>query len=1638
MLASSPVAFAVSVWDGGGNNNQWNRQGGKNWDVDSVPLDNTDVAFGTGAYTTVDLNGDRIVNSITFQSGSASFTLSNNIFTLAADIIQQSASLQTITSGISLAGSTDADITGSGDLYLAGAITETGGARTLTKIGAGTGKLILGGSTTNTYSGGLFINQGVVEAQKSSALGTGAATISSGGALELSGGIAPANAITLAGTGVGGNGAIRNLSGANTLSGALTLSSAARLQSDAGTLTVSGGIGGSGLALTVGGAGATVISGVIGTGAGGVTKDGAGTLTLSGANTYTGTTTISQGSVALGASDRLADGSNVSIGSVGTLSLAGFSERIHDLTAGDGGTLDFGAASGANTFLFDTFTAPASGVLVINNWEAGLDNLATTVGAQTSIGSIYISGLGVAAYDGTATLYGGVRYLLKPATPTAKEWNGSSDGTWSAAANWTPGTAPGTTEVALFGGLGVARSAVTLGGDTTVTAVSFGSGASVGYSVTGTNTLTLTGVVPYIQQQSGNNQTLAMSTLRLDGNTVADITGTGNLVINSAVTETGGARRLIRDGVGDGKLVLGGSGANTYSGGLFINRGVVEAQKSSALGTGAATISSGGALELSGGIAPSNAITLGGTGVGGNGAIRNLSGANTLSGALTLSSAARLQSDAGTLTVSGGVGGTGLALTVGGAGDTVISGVIGTGAGGVTKDGAGTLTLSGANTYTGVTTISQGTVGLGASDRLADAGNLALAGGALNLNGYSEQVGNLTVSADSNLDFGTAGTNNNFLFNAFTATPSGVLSVYNWERGNDILASTAALSAAELASIYFVGYGSGATQLAAQAVTGYGSGWRPLDAVANDWYTWDSGAGTNRWDSGTNWTHPSLDNRVPATNTQVAFGTGAQTTVDLRADRTVSALRFDAGSASFDIGNSQVNTLTFSGPVASSVAFIQQNSASNQSITTGTVALARNTIVDTAGAGILTITSALSGTGNLVKENTGGKLILSGASTAYSGGIFVNNGILQITAGDALGNTTGSTTVSDGAALELNGGGFTSGEAINLSGAGFSAAGGVVRNLAGTNTLSSALTLASDSRINADAGTLTLSGTVGGSGKNLTLGGSGAITVSGVIATGAGTVTKDGAGTLTFSGSGANTYTGATTVSEGTLALGKTAGVNAIAGSLVIGDGTGTDTVRLDQNNQITDTASVSINAGGVLNVNGLTETIGGLNSTVAGSQVQLGTGTLTVNNTAANSYAGALTGSGSLTKTGAGRLTLSGANGSYTGTTNVNAGAIGMQTATALGTGTIAVGSGGNVEIQNGITVANAFSIQGDGSGTGDGAIENVSGANTISGNIALGSSTRIQSSGGTLTLSNAGTLTGTGNALTIGGAGDTTVNRGINTSTGGSLIKDGSGTLTLGAANNYTGATTLSAGTTRLTAAGVFSDSAALTVATGAILNLNANSETVGSLQGGGAGTGGTIEFGGATLTLASGASSYGGDFGFSSGTIVINSGQSLTLTDTFSAANINIVLNGGSLFLGSGLNQTFGSLTVTGSSVIDFGTSGSTVAQFTSVNVAGGGTLSVNNWTDMVDYFLATSSPGAQGASPTNQVVFAGYVGNDTKWIPLTGGGNGQVSPVPEPATYGALMLGGAAGLVVWIRRRRATAAAPSSRTAWSNMQ
>jgi autotransporter-associated beta strand protein len=166
-------------------------------------------------------------------------------------------------------------------------------------------------------------------------------------------------------------------------------------------------------------------------------------------------------------------------------------------------------------------------------------------------------------------------------------------------------------------------------------------------------------------------------------------------------------------------------------------------------------------------------------------------------------------------------------------------------------------------------------------------------------------------------------------------------------------------------------------------------------------------------------------------------------------------------------------------------------------------------------------------------------------------------------------------------------------------------------------------------------------------------------------------LTKQGAGALTLSGSTANTFTALTTVTGGTLELGKTAGVNAIAG-----DGTaGTVDVRVNAGatlrhltaNQIADNATLDINAG-TWNLNGQSEAIRNVTAAVVSGTaptLNLGTGSvLTLNRIDWDNSGGQVTstiGSGSVGATsGTIRFVADGGtqpifDANYTGNLNVN-----------------------------------------------------------------------------------------------------------------------------------------------------------------------------------------------------------------------------------------------------------------------------------------------------------------------------------------------------------------------------------------------
>lgn len=271
---------------------------------------------------------------------------------------------------------------------------------------------------------------------------------------------------------------------------------------------------------------------------------------------------------------------------------------------------------------------------------------------------------------------------------------------------------------------------------------------------------------------------------------------------------------------------------------------------------------------------------------------------------------------------------------------------------------------------------------------------------------------------------------------------------------------------------------------------------------------------------------------------------------------------------------------------------------------------------------------------------------------------------------------------------------------------------------------------------------------------------------------------------------------------------------------------------------------------------------------------------------------------------------------------------------------------------------------------------------------------------------------LTGTNRDLTFSAAADITVTGAIATGSG-TLTKEGAGALHLAGANTYTGTTVISAGTIVAEAAGVFADTGRIDIADGAGLHLNDIAETIGRLTGAG-----TVDLGAAgtgQLTLSSGNSTFDGLF-TGTGEIIIGAGATLTLGMDFSNANLNIRLDGGTLLL-NGSDITIGALSVTGNSVIDFSAGSDSALQIASL--AFGSTsleLAVQNWTDAADFFHSQAGY-VQGAAPLDQVVFQGWDPADSKWQAY----DSQITPVPEPSAYGALLVGAALAAGWWWRRR-----------------
>ncbi|ENK0578065.1 TPA: fibronectin-binding autotransporter adhesin ShdA [Salmonella enterica] len=485
--------------------------------------------------------------------------------------------------------------------------------------------------------------------------------------------------------------------------------------------------------------------------------------------------------------------------------------------------------------------------------------------------------------------------------------------------------------------------------------------------------------------------------------------------------------------------------------------------------------------------------------------------------------------------------------------------------------------------------------------------------------------------------------------------------------------------------------------------------------------------------------------------------------------------------------------------------------------------------------------------------------------------------------------------------------------------------------------------------------------------------------------TGEGQIVKSGSDELIVTG--ANDYSGGTTISGGTLTAdhADSLGTGAVANSGVLQVGEGELENTLSGSGSLVKTGTGELTLSGDNSYSGGTTIIGG--TLTADHADSLGTGAVAnsgVLQVGEGELENTLSGSGSLVKTGTGELTLSGDN-TYSGGTTITGGTLTADHADSLGTGAIA--NSGVLQVGEG-ELKNTLSGSGSLVKTGTGEL-------TLNGDNDYSGGTTIDD--GVLIADNADSL-GTGAVANNGvlqvGEGELK-----NTLSGtGSLVKIGTGELTLNGDNDYSGGTTISDGTLIANHA----DS----LGTGAIDNSGVLQVGEGELENTLFGSGSLVKTGTGELTL-SGDNSYSGATTITDGTLIAanvnalgsgnidNSGTlMLDANGTFELANIT-THTGATTALAAGSTLDAGQLTQEDGSTLSIDLGAATDdAVITADSVALGGTLNVtgigsvtDSWTPEAYTYTLIDSDSAI-TSDFDDLTIAGMNREDVDFLTIDG--------------------------------------------------
>lgn len=1127
-LAIHLPLHAQSTWSGGGANANWSTSA--NWNV--APASGNTLNFG-GILQTVtnnDLTADTSFGPINFTNDgttgkTGAFTLAGNRIILGGTISLTAVSGTTIEDTISLdmvLNSTRiVDAATNHSLKITGIISGSGG---LSKQG-GSGTLLTL-TALNTFTGTVTLTSGTIafntiaNSGTASALGAGGTIVagSSGGTtgtLQYTGTGSSTNRQIQIGTGstvTSTVGLILQSDGTGTLAFTNNAFNVAFATSTATkTLTLRGTNTGNNLI-----SGAIIDNNTAGGGKIAVTKTQAGTWALAGTNTYTGGTTVTTGVLTFlntGAkpstgTTTVAAGATLGLG-VGTSGTLFTSADVNSLFAGTmtNVTNDVASNVGLDTTAGD-FTYATS--------------IATTTRGLTKLGAGTLTLTGVNAYTGTTSIAGGVLDVgtisagalgsggLFLSNNAVLQGNGTFTRTLSG--NSTPTTGQ---VAAVNGGFAAKGGTLTInfGGAGATVSLSTGNSRFGGNLVFGSATADSKVIVV---------NPLGLNTLTRTF-TVNSGVGGDSAELQGAISGGDATDGIIKEGAG--LLIL--SAANTYTGTTTINAGTLQLGSGGSTGSingtsgiinnGALALNRTGTLNISTAISGTGVVTQTGS------SLTNVSGANTYSGGTNVNAGTLsflntgAKPAAGTVTVASsatlGLGvGTApgfftstdvdnlFAGTLAGVSNSTTSRVgIDTTAGnftyasnasgtrGLTKLGANTLSLTGTNTYTGRTTITDGILKLDSTGAIpggigstGGTSTIAFNGGIIGLTatsgdftrGIGTGAGQVLWITDAAGGFAAFGGNRSVNFGG-SATPSTV----TWSNSGGVLGDSILLSDSTSDSTITILNPIALSNSASSRTITVNNGTADIDAVM-------AGA---------------LSSQLTASNGTRLIKSGAGTLALTATNSYVS------GSSPVGTTISAGTLMLGNGGTTGSLLYVPSTTGINSDVTISSGATFAFNRSDTG----LTVANLIIGAGSVAQAGTG-SATLSNANT-YSGGTTVSKGTLLVT--NTSGSATGTGAVTVAGSTILGGTGIIAPTGTN----GVSVAGTIAPGLPGVTDGAGTLTFTMADGSVALASTAALALQLRSHGTNgLTL----TYNPDGTIATISGTGSSTGSDRLVFTASG--------------------------------------------------------------------------------------------------------------------------------------------------------------------------------------------------------------------------------------------------------------------------------------------------------------------------------------------------------------------------------------------------------------------------------------------------------------------------------------------------------------------------------------